>query len=62
MQFGTEDDPAEHAVTDERNANLRACFAQLSQERVLRPVVRREVVLELVHASQANGDHGSTAR
>ena len=32
MQFGAEDDPAEHAVTDERNANLRACFAQLSQE------------------------------
>lgn len=32
MQFGVEDDPAEHAVTDERNANLRACFAQLSQE------------------------------
>ena len=32
MQFGVEDDPAEHAVTDERNANLRACFAQLSAE------------------------------
>lgn len=32
MQFGVEDDPAEHAVTDERNANLRACFAQLSPE------------------------------
>jgi RNA polymerase sigma-70 factor (ECF subfamily) len=32
MQFGVEDDPAEHAVTNERNANLRACFAQLSPE------------------------------
>ena len=32
MQFGVEDDPAEHAVTDERNANLRACFSQLSPE------------------------------
>ena len=32
MQFGVEDDPAEHAVTDERNANLRACFAELSPE------------------------------
>jgi RNA polymerase sigma-70 factor (ECF subfamily) len=32
MQWGTEDDPADRAATDERDANLRACFAQLSPE------------------------------
>lgn len=31
-QFGVDDDPADHAVTDERDANLRACFARLSPE------------------------------
>lgn len=31
-QFGTDDDPAEHAATGERDANLRACFALLSPE------------------------------
>lgn len=31
-QFGVDDDPADQAVTDERDANLRACFAQLSPE------------------------------
>jgi RNA polymerase sigma-70 factor (ECF subfamily) len=31
-QFGVEDDPAEHAATSERDANLRACFAELSPE------------------------------
>ena len=31
-QFGVDDDPADQAVTDERDANLRACFALLSPE------------------------------
>ena len=31
-QFGVDDDPAEHAATGERDANLRACFALLSPE------------------------------
>ncbi|MEO5988410.1 MAG: sigma-70 family RNA polymerase sigma factor [Candidatus Eisenbacteria bacterium] len=32
MQWGTDDDPADHTATNERSAHLRACFEQLSQE------------------------------
>ena len=52
MQFGAEDDPAEHAVTDERNANLRACFAQLSQEH--QAVLALRVVQVLSYEEIAN--------
>jgi RNA polymerase sigma-70 factor (ECF subfamily) len=31
-QFGVDDDPADHAVKNERDENLRACFAQLTPE------------------------------
>jgi RNA polymerase sigma-70 factor (ECF subfamily) len=52
MQFGVEDDPAEHAVTNERNANLRACFAQLSQEH--QAVLALRVVQDLSYEEIAN--------
>lgn len=32
MQWGTDDDPADHLETNERSARLCACFEQLSQE------------------------------
>jgi RNA polymerase sigma-70 factor (ECF subfamily) len=32
MQWGVDDDPAEHAQERERNGRLRACFAQLAPE------------------------------
>lgn len=32
MQWGTDDDPADHTAANERSARLRACFEQLSQE------------------------------
>ena len=31
-QWGVDDDPAEHSATDERSAQLRAAFAELSEE------------------------------
>lgn len=32
QQWGIDDDPAEHTATHERDARLRACFAQLAPE------------------------------
>jgi RNA polymerase sigma-70 factor (ECF subfamily) len=32
MQWGTDDDPADHTARSEHGSQLRACFAQLSEE------------------------------
>jgi RNA polymerase sigma-70 factor (ECF subfamily) len=51
-QFGVDDDPADRAVTDERDAHLRECFAKLTPEH--QAVLALRAVQDLSYEEIAN--------